>query len=181
MRNQSNRNKPGGSVQEMMAFNEAISRLGLTEIPLKGAKYTWSNKLQNPLLERIDWFFTSNFWITMCPNTIATTRFENYWLHHEQFQSILEHAWNLSNTENDRAKRLGGKFKSLRRVLREWKKLLPSLAKTIHSCKEALLFFFFEVLEEARDISLQEWNFIEIIRTQLQNFLAQQRIYSKQR
>lgn len=44
LRRPGNRNKPGGNVQEMMAFNAAISILGITEIPLKGAKFTWTNK-----------------------------------------------------------------------------------------------------------------------------------------
>jgi len=43
IRRQENRNKPGGNVNEMLLFNEAISLLGLNEIPLQGRKYTWSN------------------------------------------------------------------------------------------------------------------------------------------
>lgn len=59
IRNPENRNKLGGDVNEMLLFNEAISNLGLVEIPLKGNKYTWSNKQESPLLVRLDWFFTS--------------------------------------------------------------------------------------------------------------------------
>lgn len=44
IRGPQNRNKPGGNTTEMLMFNEAISSLGLVEIPLKGGKYTWSNK-----------------------------------------------------------------------------------------------------------------------------------------
>lgn len=43
----------------MLMFDEAISNLGIVEIPLTGNKYTWSNKQENPLLVRLDWFFTS--------------------------------------------------------------------------------------------------------------------------
>jgi hypothetical protein len=39
-----NRNKPGGSVTGMFAFNAAISKLSLVELPLKGCKFTWTNK-----------------------------------------------------------------------------------------------------------------------------------------
>lgn len=39
-----NRNKPGGDVNNMLAFNEAISNLGIVEIPLHGQRFTWSNK-----------------------------------------------------------------------------------------------------------------------------------------
>lgn len=46
-----NRNKLGGGVNLMLAFNEAISNLRLTELPLNGQKYTWTNKQENPLLQ----------------------------------------------------------------------------------------------------------------------------------
>jgi hypothetical protein len=48
-----NRNKPGGDPHLMLAFNEAISNLGILELPLKGQTFTWSNKQQNPLLQRL--------------------------------------------------------------------------------------------------------------------------------
>jgi len=55
----------------MYLFNEAISFLGLIEIPLKGRKFTWSNKQVSPLLERIYWFFISTSWTLSYPNTFA--------------------------------------------------------------------------------------------------------------
>ena len=89
----------------MFLFNEAISKLGLVEIPLLGRQFTWTNKQAEPLLESLDWFFTSANWTLSYPNTltkslimetsdhwpciieISTTipaakvfRFENYWL-----------------------------------------------------------------------------------------------------
>lgn len=50
---------PGGDLNNMLAFNESISNLGIVEIPLHGQRYTWSNMQENPLLQRLDWFFTS--------------------------------------------------------------------------------------------------------------------------
>lgn len=58
-RSPDDRNGPGGNQQEMYLFNNAISSLGLVELPLKGRRFTWSNKHLSPLLERLDWFFTS--------------------------------------------------------------------------------------------------------------------------
>jgi hypothetical protein len=46
----------------MMAFNKAIHKLGILELPLSGQQYTWSSMQQNPLLERLDWFFISQVW-----------------------------------------------------------------------------------------------------------------------
>jgi hypothetical protein len=60
MRKLENMNKPGGEVNEMLLFNDAIRSLGLIELPLYGRKYTWTNKQPSPLLERLDWFFTSS-------------------------------------------------------------------------------------------------------------------------
>jgi hypothetical protein len=59
IRSQLNRNKPGGDTNDMFLFNDIIGHLGLLELPLKGRKYTWSNMQNNPLLEQLDWFFTS--------------------------------------------------------------------------------------------------------------------------
>ena len=59
IRKPEDRNKPGGDVNEMLMFNEAISELGLIELPLKGRQFSWSNMQDNPLLEKLDWFFTS--------------------------------------------------------------------------------------------------------------------------
>lgn len=40
IRKPENRNKPGGDVNEMLLFNEAISALGLVELPLYDKKFT---------------------------------------------------------------------------------------------------------------------------------------------
>ena len=58
IRSLDDRNKPGGNVSEIMRFNEAISNLGLVEIPLQGRRYTWSNMQPSPLLEKLDWVFS---------------------------------------------------------------------------------------------------------------------------
>jgi hypothetical protein len=54
-----NRNRSGGNFQDTQIFNEAIDHLSLVELPLKGRAFTWSNMQANPLLEQLDWFFTS--------------------------------------------------------------------------------------------------------------------------
>lgn len=42
-RSTSNRNRPGGNINDMLLFNDIIDHLGLTELPLKGRSFTWSN------------------------------------------------------------------------------------------------------------------------------------------
>jgi hypothetical protein len=55
----------------MLIFNDIIGHLGLLELPLKGRKYTWSNMQKQPLLEQLDWFFTSANWISVYPNSVV--------------------------------------------------------------------------------------------------------------
>jgi hypothetical protein len=53
-RSPEDRNRPGADFSEIFLFNEAISSLGLVELPLKGKRFTWTNKQHPPLLERLD-------------------------------------------------------------------------------------------------------------------------------
>ena len=105
IRSPDNRNKPGGNPNDMITFNDFIHSQQLIELPIKGRQYTWSNMQDNPLLEQLDWFFTSANWISIYPMSqvlplartasdhvpcvvdINTTiprstifRFENYWV-----------------------------------------------------------------------------------------------------
>lgn len=117
-RNPDDRNKAGADYNEMLMFNGAISALGLTKLPLKGQRFTWTNKQHPPLLERLDWFFTSANWTSNYPNCYVSTltmetsdhvpclvtistdipkghifRFENFWLHHEDFLHQVQIGW----------------------------------------------------------------------------------------
>lgn len=48
-------NKPGGNHHEIMyLFSDAISALGLVNLPLKGRRFTWSNRHLSPLLEHLE-------------------------------------------------------------------------------------------------------------------------------
>ena len=70
IRKPEDRNKEGAGVHEMFLSNDAISKLGLTELPLHGSQYTWTNKQLQPLIERLDWFFASHSWMLMVTNTL---------------------------------------------------------------------------------------------------------------
>ena len=54
IRSPDNRNKPGANVQDMFTFNDFIREQNLTELPIKGRAYTWSNMQLQPLLEQLD-------------------------------------------------------------------------------------------------------------------------------
>ena len=72
-RSPADRNRDGADHAEIYLFNEAISALGLIELPLKGKRFTWSNKQNPPLLERLDRFFTSATWTLNYPSTNVST------------------------------------------------------------------------------------------------------------
>jgi len=131
IRRLADRNKPEGDTNNMLRFNEAISSLGINEIVLQGRKYTWSNMQQpSPLLEKLDWVFTSPSWETSYPSTTAKAldmtpsdhfpyvisistaipktfvfRFDNNWLKHNDFQQILQQSWQIQPTNSDPAKK----------------------------------------------------------------------------
>jgi hypothetical protein len=46
--------RSGGNVADMLILNDAIGNLGLTEQPIKGRAFTWSNMQLDPLLEQLD-------------------------------------------------------------------------------------------------------------------------------
>jgi hypothetical protein len=199
-----NRDKLGGDPIRMLNCNAAISQLGLQEIPLKGQTFTWSNMQRQPLLEKLDWCFISPAWSSNFPATSAFTltrgasdhvpwvvniqsnvpkppifRFENYWLQLEDFHSIFQGSWNHDLFQPDPAKRLMAKFKRARKVIHGWQKSLPNLAKLID--KVELIIQFMDFIEESRDLTIQEWNFKDVLVHHLQVLLSNQRIYWKQR
>jgi hypothetical protein len=147
----------------MLMFNDAISKLGLVELPLiglvelplKGRNYTWSNMQRDPLLENLDWVFTSSSWTISYPSsfvyplskpisdhvpcvvTIETKipktqvfRYENFWMHPSEFKNIVQVAWQIPVEHSDSVKIINGKLKNVRIGLKLWAKNLPCLKKS---------------------------------------------------
>lgn len=80
--------------------------------------------------------------------------------------------------QNDKDKIVSAKFKNLRRVLKTWHLQLSNLKTSIANIK--LVLSFLEMLEDCRDLSIQEWNFKEVLASKLVLLLKQQKIYWKQ-
>jgi hypothetical protein len=129
----------GGNIQDTFHFNEAIGHLGLLELLIKGRAYTWGNMQRNPLLEQIDWFFTSVNWTSVYPNTLVlplskTTsdhvpckvvvgtsipksqifRFENFWPDRPGFLDTVKNTWDVEPTKKYGSSIITTKLKSLR-------------------------------------------------------------------
>lgn len=91
----------------------------------------------------------------------------------------MSHGWTLPVPSTDKAKIITARFKNLRRVLKAWQAQSSGLKANIANVK--LVLAFMEILEEFRDLSLQEWNFKIMLYDKLTSLLEQQRIYWKQR
>jgi hypothetical protein len=98
---------------------------------------------------------------------------------HDDFAQVVQQGWDQPCFHSDKAKILTAKLKFLRRSLRAWQQNLSSLAKTIENNK--LVLRFMDILEEFRDLSLEKWNFRQVVKSNLENLLEKQRIYWMQR
>lgn len=187
----------------MFLFNTAISSFRLVELPLYGWQFTWTNKQSSPLLERLDWFFTSHTWTLSYPvmfvkSLVIETSdhvpclvsfgtnipgktlfcFQNYWLEHDDFLNVVSEGCKTDCPVQDIAKRITAKFKNLRGSIKQWQKHLSSLKQVIDNVKTVL--GFLEFIEDYRDLSLGEWNFKDILSQHLITLLKQEKIYWKQ-
>ena len=151
-------------MNDIFIFNEIISHLGLLELPLKGRRFTWSNMQDQPLLEQLDWFFTSCSWTIQYPNTmvhplakstsdhvpcvvsISTSipkaqifRFENHWIHQHGFIELVTQVWNRPVRASNSAGILTTKFKNLRYELERWGRSLSQLKALIEKCNGVIL------------------------------------------
>lgn len=203
-RTSDNRNRPGGNFNDTLIFNNIISHLGLTELPIKGRSYTWSNMQDSPLLEQVDWFFTSVAWTNQYPFTVVlplaiitsdhlpckiqigtsipktnTFRFENYWFSQPGCLEQISNAWNAPTRNSNSAQVISSKFKLLRRILKNWARSFSNLQKLISNCN--ITIEFFDKLEEIRDLYYQERAFRDIIKGHFSRLLFMQKTYWRQR
>lgn len=187
-----------------MVFNSIISHLGLIEIPIKSRSFTWSNMQEIPLLEQVDWFFTSVAWTSRYPSTLVLPlariildhlpckvqigtsipksnifRFENYWFSHPSCLEAVTSSWTAPVRCSNSAQVISAKFKLLRRIIKHWAKGISNLSKLISHIN--LTIAFLDKVEEIRPLYLHEATFRNVIKTHIQNLLRMQRIYWKQR
>jgi exonuclease III len=204
IRSEQNRSRPGADVNDMFLFNELIDHLGLLELPLKGRSFTWSNMQQNPLMEQLDWFFTTHNWITCYPNTVVTAmakptsdhvpclvsidtvmpkaklfRFENFWVNQPGFLDCVTSVWSKPTRASSSSGVLAEKFKTLRSELNKWKMSLSKIKLMISKCNIVILFM--DELEEERRLFVQEVNFRKIVKLHLEKLLRIQYQYWKKR
>jgi thymidylate synthase len=61
--------------------------------------------------------------------------------------------------------RLTSKLKEARKYLKDWQRNIPRLSATIDNIK--LVIQFLDMIEECRDMGIQEWNFRDTLQTHL--------------
>jgi hypothetical protein len=158
----------------------------------------------NPLLEQLDWFFTSANWTTEFPNTevlplakitsdhipckvvISTRipkaslfRFENFWAEHDDFLQTVNDCWMVTNALIDSARSISAKFKALRAKLKDWSKNISNLRLLIGNCNRVICFL--DALEDRRGLFNPEANLRSIVKRQLQKLLHYKNLYWRQR
>lgn len=150
----------------------------------------------DPLLEQLDWFFTSVNWTFDYPNTMVLPmvkitsdhipcrisigtnipkssifRFENYWPMHQGFSNAVKQGWEREvRNKRDSTSSLAGKLKS---------KNLSNLSMLITNCNKVI--FYLDALEECRPLFNPEWNVRNIVKVHLQTLLKYKNIYWKKR
>ena len=151
----------------MFTFNDFIWEQNLTELHIKGCSYTWLNMQSQPLLEQLDWFFTTLNWTSSFPNTMVNPlgrpvsdhtpcsvviqtnipkskifRFETFWIAHPGFFDVVHTAWNKPihyGKHNTAATSLCQKLKNLRHDLTLWSKSISMLKIAIENTNKTLL------------------------------------------
>jgi hypothetical protein len=113
---------------------------------------------QDPLMEQLDWFFTTTNWNIDFPNTMVLPlakpasdhipcvvdidtviprakifRFENFWVQLPGFLDCVHKSWNKVSRKNTSASILVDKLKTLRYDLKHWKTSMSKLKQLIEN------------------------------------------------
>mgnify|MGYP005815218383 FL=1 len=148
----------------------------------------------DPLLEQLDWFFTSTHWTSVYPNTMVKPlcrptsdhtpcvvnietkipraklfRFESYWLLHPGFMDVVNRVWDKPTALSNAATVLCRKCKNLRQELKVWSKRISRLPVAIENTNKTLADL--DELENQRALTLPESNFRKIIKNHLLQLL----------
>jgi len=106
-------------------------------------------------------------------------RVENFWMLHDSFLPLVSQIWNGEFPQSDPAKLITAKFKALRVALRSWQSKLSRLKGTILNIEAVISLI--DLIEEWRDLTIEEWNCRVILNGKLSSLLHQQKLFWKQR
>jgi hypothetical protein len=92
------------------------------------------------------------------------------------FLEVVQNVWEI-NCLGDSAKNLSGKFKLLRKALKQWSTSILDLSKLVENCNKII--FFLDEIEEIRTLHIRQWNFRNIVKARLQHLLICKQEYWK--
>lgn len=163
----------------MARFRAFINQAHLEEIVLVGRRFTWSNGMDQPTLERLDRVFISADWLAMFPNhflrplssdcsdhsplllwldALGTAkrhfRFEAFWAKLPGFADVVAAAWDPTPLHADPFRVLDFKFRNVAKRLRSWSNSqVGSVRVQLALAREAICVFD----EEMERRQLQPW------------------------
>ncbi|CAN6236003.1 unnamed protein product [Urochloa humidicola] len=186
------------------AFNDALSDIGVIELPLLDRLFTWSNKRSNPVLARLDRVFVNNDQCTVFPNTTLTSlprptsdhtpilaslatsipkanlfRFENAWLRNQNFLPAVLPSWHDAPRHADAAGRLAGHLKSTRAAAKVWARRNRAPPSIISDCK--FIITLLDFYEDLRSLSADEQLTRTLCQERLTLAIKERAAYWKQR
>ncbi|CAN0920481.1 hypothetical protein LINGRAHAP2_LOCUS32067 [Linum grandiflorum] len=137
------------SLAEMSLFNDFVEELCLVDMPLSGARFTWTNFRDPPSFSRIDRVLVSTEWEGHFPSCSVVAkprvcsdhspliiqfdsfdtirrpwRFELMWFEHEDFVRVVVQNWVVPCSGVGGLFRCGQKLKRLKGCLKEWNSLV---------------------------------------------------------
>lgn len=135
--------RDGGTTTSMRRFSNVIEDLELRDMPMSGGHFTWSGGLNNNLHSRLDRFFITENWETLCNGVHQKLllrpvsdhhpilleggrmrggptpfRFENMWLKERGFKKQLSRWWSSFSFRGSPSFVLATKLKALKSVLK---------------------------------------------------------------
>lgn len=161
-------------------FNDTLQDLNVSEIEVSDRLYTWSNKQPNPILARLNRVFTNNALNLSFPMTNLSSlprpisdhtplllslstnlpragffRFENNWLHNQNFLLSVIPAWQQAPVHANAAGQLAACTKATRVAAKVWSRCSRAPTHLIHNCH--FIIQLFDYYKEMRHLFYEEF------------------------
>jgi hypothetical protein len=158
----------------------------------------------DPLLEQLDWFFTSPNWTLDYPITevfpmaqitsdhipcrVSVSsriprsnifRFENFCLEHDVFFDTVQNSWLAPVSSPNSTRVISSKLKRLRSALKLWSRNLSNLNLLIGNCNTVISFL--DALENFRTLFNPEANLRILVMQQLKTLFHYKNLYWRKR
>jgi hypothetical protein len=100
-------------------------------------------------------------------------------MQHLSFMELVQESWNSPTQSNNNVSKIAAKLKYLKRTLKHWSKGINKISNLISRCNEVINTL--DKIEEQRAMFIQEANFRNIIKNQINRLLKYKNDYWRQR